>query len=94
MYIGDLFFHPDIPFDNGLDQFDGSELEKSPAISDYEAKNKIISKLTEIFGGTTNVKMTFTKKGQQKLLVRSPVVNCNVQEHELKQHLLRKKQMD
>ena len=35
--------------------------------------------------------MTFTKKGQQRILMRCPVLNCNVQEHELKRHLLRKK---
>ena len=35
--------------------------------------------------------MTFTKKGQQKMLMRCPIHNCNAQEHEIKQHLLRKK---
>ena len=61
MYEADFFFYADIPFDNGLDKFDGNELEKEALQSAItKQKNKIISKLTDIFGDTSNVKMTFT----------------------------------
>ena len=37
-----FFFYPDIPFDNGLDKFDGNELEKEAlqsAITKQKKKN-------------------------------------------------------
>ena len=92
IYKGDSFYYPEVPFDNGLDKFESNELEKEALRSAItKQKNKIIAKLTDLFGDICNVKMTFTKKGQQRILIRCPVLNCNVQEHELKRHLIRNK---
>ena len=93
-FRGGSHFHHNmaVDFDNGLTKFSGSEDAKEELITAIQRqKNKIISRLTDVFGNINNVKMTITKKGQQNLLFKCPTVGCEVQEHELKRHLIRKK---
>ena len=55
-----------MPFDNGADKFTGSEHEKEMLISAIKKqKQRIISKLQDIFVDVNNVKMRLTNKGQQ-----------------------------
>lgn len=80
-----------MPFDNGADKFTGSEHEKEMLISAIKKqKQRIISKLQDIFVDVNNVKVRLTNKGQQ-ISHLFPVVGCQTQEHNLKRRLVRKK---
>ena len=89
-FQGSSHFHPNlaIGFDNGLTKFSGSEYAKEKLLTGIEKqKKRIVSKLTNVFGKTSNVEMTITKRQQQNILFKCGMVD----QHELKRHLVRRK---